>query len=144
MHASPNGLNLIKSFEGFSADPYQDSAGVWTIGYGHTSGVNKSAPRITERQAEEFLDIDIKRAEFDIERYISFDLNQNQYDALASLVFNVGAAPLLGTLGRLLNAGDVAGAAEQFGRWIYADHKPLKGLIRRREAEKALFLQPIL
>ena len=134
------GIDLIKSFEGFSADPYQDQVGVWTIGYGHTSGVTADSASITEDQAVVLLQQDVADAITSIENNITAVLTDNQFAALVSLVYNVGSAPLRGTLGTALNAGQYSFAANQFGRWVYSGHQQIEGLVRRREAERELFV----
>ena len=100
---TPAGLALIKKYEGFSAEPYQDVAGIWSIGYGHTDGVTADTHSIDESAAEELLKDDLEAAEQDIEDNITVDLTDNQFSALCSLVFNVGDAPLKMTLGHSCN-----------------------------------------
>ncbi|MEW5606510.1 lysozyme [Pseudomonas juntendi] len=141
MRTSQRGLSLIKSFEGLRLQAYQDSVGVWTIGYGTTRGV-KSGMKISKEQAERMLLNDVQRFEPEVERLIKVPLNCNQWDALMCFTYNLGAANLeSSTLLRKLNAGDYAGAAEQFQRWNKAGGKVLAGLVRRRAAEQALFLE---
>ena len=140
MRTSQRGLNLIKSFEGLRLQAYQDSVGVWTIGYGTTRGVN-AGMTITKEQAERMFLNDVQRFEPEVERLVTTKLNQNQWDALVCFTYNLGAANLeSSTLRRLLNAGDYAGAADQFPRWNKAGGKVLAGLVRRRAAERELFL----
>jgi lysozyme len=134
------GLALIKSFESFRSYPYKDSAGIWTIGYGHTKGVNAWTVPITEDQAEDFLLADVTDAEAAIERLIYIALNDNQFSALVSLIYNVGTAPLTHTLGALLNEGNYSAVADQFLRWNHAGGVVSDGLTRRRVAERNLFL----
>jgi lysozyme len=134
-----SGLNLIKEFEGFKSLPYQDGKGIWTIGYGHINGVTAETALITEAEAERLLLDDLHEAESQISRLIQVPLNDNQYSALVSLVFNVGNAPLHRTLGQMLNAGNYAAAAEEFSKWVFIGEQPSAGLIRRRAAEKKLF-----
>ena len=134
------GLNLIKSFEGLCLQPYRDSGGVWTIGYGHTQGVTGTTASITQLQAENWLKKDLMAAQQSVERLTDVALNDNQYAALVSLVFNVGTAPLKYTLGTKLNAEDYKGAAEEFLRWNHANGIAVVGLTRRRTAERELFL----
>ncbi|HXG01499.1 MAG TPA: lysozyme [Bacteroidota bacterium] len=118
---------------------YLCPAGVWTIGYGHTGGV-KEGDRITLQQAEELLKQDLERFEECIRRSVTVPLNQNQFDALVSFAFNVGCMALENsTLLRKLNAGDYAGAAQEFGKWVKSRGVILPGLIKRRDAERALF-----
>ncbi len=141
MRTSQRGLNMIKSFEGLRLQAYQDSVGVWTIGYGATRGV-KAGMSITKEQAERMLLNDVQRFEPEIERLVTAKLSQNQWDALICFTYNLGAANLeSSTLRRLLNDGDYAGAAAQFPRWTKAGGRELPGLVRRRAAERDLFLE---
>ncbi|MFJ2548516.1 lysozyme [Pseudomonas sp. NPDC087612] len=141
MRTSQRGLNLIKSFEGLRLQSYQDAVGVWTIGYGTTRGI-KPGMSITKDQAERMLANDVPRFEVEVERLVKVPLTTNQHDALISFTYNLGSANLeSSTLLRLLNSGDYAGAAEQFPRWNKAGGKVLAGLVRRREAERKLFLE---
>lgn len=141
MRTSQRGLSLIKSFEGLRLQSYQDAVGVWTIGYGTTRGI-KPGMSITKEQAERMLANDVQRFEVEVERLVKVPLTSNQRDALISFTYNLGAANLeSSTLLRLLNRGDYAAAAEQLPRWNKAGGKVLPGLVRRREAERALFLE---
>lgn len=141
MRTSQRGVSLIKSFEGLRLLAYRDSVGVWTIGYGATRGV-KAGMSITKEQAERMLLNDVTRFEPEIDRLVKVPLNRNQWDALMSFTYNLGAANLeSSTLRRLLNAGDYASAAEQFPRWNKAGGQVLAGLTRRRAAERELFLE---
>ena len=140
MRTSERGLSLIKSFEGLRLQAYQDSVGVWTIGYGATRGV-KAGMTITMDQAERMLVNDVQRFEPDLDRLVKVPLNQSQWDALMSFVYNLGAANLeSSTLLKLLNQKDYAGAADQFPRWNKAGGQVLQGLVKRRAAERAMFL----
>ncbi|MFJ2455290.1 lysozyme [Pseudomonas protegens] len=140
MRISQRGVALIKSFEGLRLSSYQDSVGVWTIGYGTTRGVT-AGMRITADQAERMLQNDISRFEPDLDRLVKVPLSQNQWDALMSFTYNLGATNLASsTLLKLLNGGDYAGAADQFPRWNKAGGQVLAGLTRRRAAERAMFL----
>jgi lysozyme len=134
------GLALIISFESFSAGPYLDEGGVWTIGYGHTQDVTKDSPAITQGEGEELLRQDLTVAENSVEKLVKVTLSDNQYAALVSLVYNAGSAPLVRMLGAKLNRGDYAGAADEFLRWRIVDGLVSDGLVRRRNAERALFL----
>ena len=149
MKCSIKGREMIKSFEALSLKAYHgkaDRAGVWTIGWGHTRGV-KPGDVITREKAEELFSVDLEP----VERTLNADLvtgrprplvTQSQFDALCSFVFNVGGGNYLdSTLRRKLRQGDVMGAAGEFKRWIYSDHKIAPGLIPRRDAERRLFLQ---
>ncbi|OPB09052.1 lysozyme [Pseudomonas synxantha] len=140
MRTSQRGVSLIKSFEGVRLKSYQDSVGVWTIGYGTTRGVTVGMA-ISYEQAERMLLNDIGRFEPEIERLIKVRLNQDQWDALMSFTYNLGAASLeSSTLLKLLNTGDYAGAAEQLLRWNTAGGNVLAGLVKRRAAERKVFL----
>ena len=139
MQTSQRGIDLIKRFEGLRLTAYDDGVGVQTIGYGHTKGV-RPGMTITEEQAVQFLREDLHSAERDIDRLVTVHLCQHQFDALASLVFNIGGTAFRdSTLLRKLNAGDYAGAGLEFERWVHGGGKILAGLVRRRAAEKALF-----
>lgn len=140
------GLDLIKSFEGLRLEAYLDIVGVPTIGYGHTQGVTKedvqNGRRITEQEAEEMLLDELNKFERGVEIAVAVPINDNQFSALVSFAYNVGLGALQrSTLLKLLNAGNVSGAAEQFLRWNKAGGKEVKGLTRRREAERSLFLK---
>lgn len=143
LKTSQRGIALIKSFESLELKAYPDpgtGGKPWTIGWGHTKGVNPG-DRITERQAEAFLTEDLAVFELTVNSAVKVPLTQNQFDALVSLAFNIGGANFAGsTLVKKLNAGDPRGAADQFPRWKFASGKEMKGLVRRRAAERELFL----
>jgi GH24 family phage-related lysozyme (muramidase) len=136
---SAQGLDLVKRFEGLRLAAYQDSAGVWTIGYGHTGNV-RPGQRITEAQAEQLLRKDVAWAEDAVRKNVDVPLSQGQFDALVSFTFNLGSGALQrSTLLKKLNAGDYAGAQAEFGRFVHAGGRVLPGLVRRRADEAALF-----
>ena len=136
---SPEGIALIKRFEGFSPVAYLCPAGVWTIGYGHTKNVH-SGDVIDETEAEELLIDDLFDCFACIDAYVDVPLEQCEYDALCSFIFNLGCGNFKSsTLLKLLNSGDKEGAAKQFKRWDKSNGKPLAGLTKRREAEDKLF-----
>lgn len=140
MNVSYNCLNLVKEFEGCILQAYKDPIGVWTIGYGHTHGVSQGQ-QITQDKADQLLVEDLTSVGNEVDHLVVVSLNQNQFDALVSFTFNVGGTNLAkSTLLKKLNAGDVPGAADEFDRWVYANQIKFDGLVRRREAEKALFL----
>ncbi len=141
MKINQAGVELIKQFEGFSAKPYLCPAKVWTIGYGHTGGVTKLTPPITKSEAEQILRDDLCEYEYLVKSLVLVPLNENQFSALVSLVFNVGVTPLTHTMGKLLNKNDYLGAAQQFERWCHVRSTVVFGLVRRRAAEKDLFLK---
>jgi len=134
-------LGIIKKSEGLRLEAYLPTPNdVPTIGYGHTKGV-KMGQHITINQAEQFLLEDVAWASDAVNRLVKVKLTQNQFDALVSFVFNVGATAFSkSTLLRLLNAGDYKGAADQFLRWNKQAGKVLRGLDTRRKEERALFL----
>lgn len=139
MKTSQRGIDLIKSFEGCELSAYQDSVGVWTIGYGHTVGVKKG-DKITQAKADKMLSEDLAIYEQGVQSMVKRTLTQGQFDALVSFSFNVGLGALgRSTLLRLLNSGDWQAASQQFARWNKAGGRILTGLTRRREAERKLF-----
>jgi lysozyme len=133
------GLSLIKKFEGCELEAYQCSAGVWTIGYGHTKGVTPS-DSISQEEAEQMLVDELHEYESYVNEYVTVALSQNQFDALVSWVYNLGPANLkASTLLKVLNSGEYEDVPAQIKRWNKAGGKVLEGLIRRREAEACLF-----
>ncbi|PQK86771.1 lysozyme [Pantoea ananatis] len=140
MQTSNKGMDLIKRFEGLKLEAYRDSVGIPTIGYGHTSGV-KMGDVITCEQADKYLREDLLLAELTINTNVKVKLTQNQFDALASFVFNLGSGNFVkSTLLKKLNAGDFAAAADEFGKWVNAGGKKLAGLVKRRAAEREVFI----
>lgn len=145
MQTSDKGIALIKQFEGCKLTAYQDSVGVWTIGYGWTQPVDgkpiRAGMTIKQETAERLLKTGLVSYENDVSRLVKVGLTRGQFDALVSFTYNLGSRSLsTSTLLRKLNAGDYAGAADEFLRWNKAGGKVLNGLTRRREAERALFL----
>lgn len=140
MKISDNGIAFIRDHEGCVLTAYQDGGGVWTIGIGHTRGV-KAGQVITQSRADEFLADDISPVETCINKSVTVALNQNQFDALASFIFNVGENAFKNsTLLKKLNAGNYRAAADQFTRWVYDNNVFVQGLYNRRTDEKVLFL----
>ena len=139
MKTSNKGIDLIKKHEGFRAKAYKCPAGKWTIGYGHTLNV-KSTDVISLDEAEYFLKKDVEFAENEVNRH-NLNINQNQFDALVSFVFNLGVGNFTrSTLLRKIksNPNDPT-IREEFEKWIYADGKVLNGLVRRRKDEADLY-----
>lgn len=133
---------FIEDFEGRHLVAYQCSAGVWTLGVGHTKGV-KRGDTCTDGQADEWLIEDIRSVVNDLSRYINHDVTRGQFIALVSLAFNLGAYGVITGCPKLmykLNAGDMEGAAEEFLDCDRAGGKRIPGLTRRRQAEANLFL----
>ena len=142
-------LDLVKSFEGLFLKPYLCPAKVPTIGYGtikYPSGkaVQLSDAAITDAQAEEYLKHEIEEKSSGVEKLVKVKLNDNEFGALVSFAYNLGLGNLgKSTLLKLLNSNQPkTKVAEEFLKWNKAAGKELAGLTRRRQAEKALFLQP--
>lgn len=143
MNISQEGIDLIKSFEGLKLEAYKCQAGIWTIGYGHTKNV-KDKDIISNSQADCFLVQDLYFIEQSINQLVKVELNQNQYDALCSFVFNVGVLAFnQSTLLAKLNMGNYIGASNELERWNKITVDGIKqsstGLTNRRKAEKNLF-----
>ncbi len=147
MRISDSGLGLLKLFEGLELESYQDIAGIWTIGYGHAGTDVKPDMHISEREAEALLRRDLKSREGTVDRLVRVPLNQNEFDALVSLVYNIGSSAFgRSTALRRLNKGDRIGAANAIAWFNKATVggvlREVLGLSRRRAAEKALFVTP--
>jgi len=142
---SERGFEVIREFEGFRENAYLDTGGVWTIGFGTIKYPNgnkvKKGDACTRTQAEMWLQNDTAWVDTCLDQTIKVTVNQNQFDALASFVYNVGETAFKkSTMLKVLNAGNYAGAASQFDRWVYDNGKAINGLVNRRQKEKALFL----
>ena len=145
MHVSPSGVDLICNFEGLRLKAYDDGVGVWTIGFGTTKYPNgirvKKGDTCTLDQAKAYMQNDLKSFEQTVNNTVKVPLNQDQFDALVSLAYNIGTnAFSKSTLVKKLNANDIRGAADQFDVWVNAGGKRMQGLVNRRAKEKALFL----
>lgn len=153
MNISDRGLDIIRQEEGLRLIAYKDSIGKWTIGYGHTKGVNPG-DTCSKDQAEAWLVEDCAEAENIVTKNVTAPLTENQFSALVSFVFNVGPGKRdvkdgfvtlksgnQSTLLRMLNLKDFAAAAYQIGLWNKAGGVMLPGLVKRREAEKRLFME---
>lgn len=161
-------VNLIKHFESLhdgdpgrmGLQPKLCPAGIWTVGWGralrhpdtkeflrgleHRELAYQLYPSVTIEQAEQWLREDIEEFETHVRRYVTVPLSDNQLGALVSFVYNIGQnAFARSTLLRKLNSGDYLGAANEFSRWNKANGKILNGLIKRRAAERELFLRPV-
>lgn len=140
MKISQRGVDLIKEWEGCKLTAYQDSVGVWTVGYGSTGGDVCKGLTITQEDAEKRLRKHLEGVERAIGRLVTVPLTQGEFDALCSFVYNLGEGALAkSTLLKMLNNNDYDGAAQQFLRWDKAGGQVLAGLTRRRQAEMRRF-----
>jgi lysozyme len=152
MNPSARAYAIIKDFESFEAKPYMCPAHIWTIGWGHTLGVTKDTPPVTQEEAQILLEADVAESVRVIRQYVTVPLTQGQLDALTSFVFNLGPGKPgekdgfvwlkngnTSTLLRKLNSGDYGGAAEQLLNWTRSRGQVLMGLVKRRIMEKAVF-----
>jgi lysozyme len=135
-------LSLIKKFEGCVLHAYQDSVGVWTIGWGHTAGVHKGQV-ITQAEADALLFQEVVRCHEQVKTLVHVPCSNNEFCALTSFAYNLGIGALKkSSLLRRLNAGEIKEEVSfEFLKWDHANGKVLLGLTRRRKAERALFLQ---
>ena len=139
MKPSERGLALIRQFEGLRLSAYRCAAGVLTIGWGTTKGV-KMGQTITRDEADRLLLEDAQRFADHVKALVKVPLNQNQTDALAALVYNIGPSAFAqSTLLKRINDGRHDLAASEFERWVNAGGKRINGLVRRRAAERALY-----
>lgn len=137
------GIDLIRAFEGERLTVYADPIGLPTVGVGHLvkpADSLKLGDRITPEHSMQLLRQDLRSAILSVQKMVIVPLTDNQFAALASFVFNLGGGNFSrSTLLRKLNAQDYAGASQEFAKWNKAGGRVLKGLIRRRAAEAALF-----
>ena len=147
MEYSKDGLHLTERFEGCRLMAYPDpgSGGdPWTIGYGHTGPEVVEGLEITQDQAEQYLVQDIKQAEANVNAVVHVELTQEEFDALVDFAFNCGCRNLdSSTLMKKLNAGDYEGASHEFIKWDMAAGHHMSGLLKRREAEAAMFISKL-
>lgn len=140
MIINDRGRQIIEEAEGLRLEAYRCPAGVLTIGYGHTGDV-REGDRITKHQAEVILEFDLTKYEQAVTK-LARGATGPQFSAMVSLAFNIGISALeKSTLLKEFNAGRPLNAAAEFGRWIYAGGKVMPGLVKRRAAERALFLE---
>lgn len=139
---SDAGLQLTKQFEGLRLEAYQDCAGIWTVGYGHTGQDVKPGQHITAPEAEVLLRADLRDAIACVNHAVKVELalEQHHFDALVDFCFNTGRRSFLqSSLLGCVNRGDFVSATHQFSLWVNVNSKPVPGLVRRRAAEAALF-----
>ena len=138
-------IDLIKKYEGFAPRPYICPAGKRTIGYGHVILPNEKFDNdklITKNFAESLMLWDLQKFCAAVDELVTVPLTDNQFGALVSFAYNLGTKNLKdSTLLKKLNDGKHRDAAAQFDRWVYADGRRLEGLMKRREAERELFLK---
>ena len=144
MQVSAAGITLICGFEGLELKAYDDGVGIWTIGFGTTiypNGVKvKRGDTCTIEQAKAYMAYDLKKFESAVNNAVTVPINQNQFDALVSLAYNIGTNAFKNsTLVKKLNAGDIRGAAAQFDVWNKGGGKVMQGLVNRRAVERKLF-----
>ena len=139
MKISENGLELIKKFEGCETTAYQDSVGVWTIGFGHTKGVEEGQTCSIE-DAESMLADEMDEYEGYINNMVKVELQQHEFDALVAWVYNLGPTNLgESTMLKVLNGGQFDRVPDEMNRWTRAGGEILEGLVRRRQAESLMF-----
>jgi lysozyme len=147
MKASINAIELIKRFEGCRYNPYRDSVGFWTVGYGHLIGDGKSLPSgynriFTQKEIDDFLVNDLMHVESGISVLIRVPITQNQFDALCSFCYNLGVGTLQkSTLLKDINASLWGAAANDILKFHFAGGVSLPGLVKRRQAEHDLFIK---
>ena len=145
MKISDNGIDLVVQYEGLRLESYKCPAGVWTIGIGTTK--IKGAPvrrgqKCTKEQAYEYFRDHLEEEVYPCLESLNVELNQNQFDALCSFIYNVGVGAFnSSTLKRFLQKGDYVATSMQFRLWCKAGGKVLKGLVKRRRSEASLFLK---
>lgn len=146
MKTSLNGINYLKGFEDLVLTAYYDSSDVLTIGYGHTNATGtfsfKAGQTITAAEADRIFKLDVALFEAAVNKHVTYPINQNQFDALVSLTFNIGETKFRKSdLLVYLNNGQISLAAAQFGLYVYSSKgEKLSGLVRRRAEEREMFL----
>lgn len=137
--ANQAGRDLIKNYEGLRLKSYLCPAGVWTIGWGHTKTA-RPMQQISLEQAEALFNDDIAEVEAGVERLVTVPLTENHFAALVCFAYNVGIAAFgRSTLLKRLNGGAYDSVPEELLKWTKAGGKISKGLVKRREAEAALW-----
>jgi len=135
----PRGRNLVRDFEQLLYTAYDDGTGVWTLGYGHTHGV-KQGDTCTRAQAEAWLAEDLHEAEIGVDNLVKASMSEGMRDALVSFVYNLGAGALAKSeLLQHVNSKHNFSAAKAFLQWSMAGGRPMRGLLRRRLTEAALY-----
>lgn len=139
---SKSGLHLTESFEQCRLTAYKDQGGIWTIGWGHTGPGVVEGLTCTQAQADSWLLLDIANAVMVVNHLVRVALTQDEFDALVDFTYNVGGSNFWhSTMLKKLNAGDYAGAANEFDKWDHVAGKAVQGLFRRREKERLEFVE---
>lgn len=141
---SENGYAIIRDAEGFRSTAYLDTGGVWTIGFGTIKYPNgksvKKGDSCTKSEAELWLKNDCVWVDACLDKNIKVKINQNQFDALSSFVYNIGETAFVkSTMLTLINQNSLTSAASQFDRWVFDNGKRIQGLVNRRAKERKLF-----
>jgi len=138
MHLSNEGKRLLKELEGYSATPYQDVAGRWTVGYG--TRIADPDRGYSREEIKALFEEALRRAEKAVEELVKVPLKQHQFDALVLFVYNIGEGAFArSSMLRFLNQGEFRKAAREFLRWVHADEVVLAGLLERRYRERLVF-----
>ena len=136
------GLSLIQQWEGLKLTAYKDVAGIWTIGYGHTSAAGSPTVTpgmtITKAEASRILQNDLAKFEARVEKLVKVPLTDNQFAVLSSFDYNTGALHK-STLLKKLNKGDYNAVPGELAKWVNAGGKKVQGLVNRRAAEAGLW-----
>lgn len=142
MKFNDSGLEIIKEFEGCRLKAYRDGGGIWTIGFGATCNRTVcEGMTITQKEADDMLESDVADIAAIVRHMVPDDLTDNQYSALVSFAYNAGPGSLRSsTLLKLLDKGDITGAADEFLQWVKIKGKFSQGLLNRRQKERELFL----
>lgn len=149
MVIGPKGLAIIKYFEGFHSEPYLDPIGIPTIGWGSIwdhdgARITMNRAPVSRSEATKLLRRELIHIYETISRFVSVELNQHEFDALCSFIYNLGSGNFRSsTLRQKLNRGDREGAANEFWKWRRAGGKILPGLVKRRQFEEDLFRLPV-
>lgn len=140
---SKQAYGMIKAFEGLRLEAYRDLIGVWTIGYGTTGPDVKEGLKITAEEAYKRLTDQVDWLASRLRFIVPKTLNQNQFDAILSFCYNLGiGAYKYSTMKKFVDSGEFIEASKEFDKWVFAGGKSIPGLVRRREAERVLFLKP--
>lgn len=137
-----NGIELIKSFEGFRDVPYYCASGILTIGYGHVISQKEHYHSISEYEGEELLKRDLLRAELAVINNIDISLSQNQFDALVSLTFNIGGGALQrSSIRQKINRkASIEEIKNEFLRWVHIKGRIIQALVKRRKIESEIYI----